>query len=54
MKGPWQSSNNGPGFEVYIEKRMKAYHIKDITRSLLIKPYNPFTGKPIFEPDYNF
>lgn len=54
MKGPWQSSNNGPGFEVYIEKRMKAYHIKDITRSLLIKPYNPFTGKPIFEPDYNY
>lgn len=54
MKGPWQSSNNGPGFEVYIEKRMKAYHIKDITRSLLIKPYNPFTGKPLFEPTFDF
>lgn len=54
MKGAFQSSNNGPGFEVYIEKRLKAYHIKDITRSLLIKPYNPYTGKPLFEPVFDF
>lgn len=48
--GPYAASNTNPGFEVYIEKRLKAYHIKDITKSLLIKPINPRTGKPIFEP----
>lgn len=48
--GPYQASNTGPGFEVYIEKRMKCYWLKDPTRSLLIKPFNPYTGKPIFEP----
>lgn len=46
----FQSSNNHPGFEVFLEKRHKAYWIKDITKSLLIKPINPRTGKPIFEP----
>jgi len=50
--GPYQASNTGPGFEVYIEKRLKCYWIKDLTKSLLIKPYNPFTGKPLFEPVY--
>lgn len=48
--GPYQASNTGPGFEVYLEKRLKAYWVKDITKSLLIKPFNPFTGKPLFEP----
>jgi len=48
--GPYQASNTGPGFEVYIEKRHKCYWVKDITRSLLIKPFNPFTGRPLFEP----
>jgi hypothetical protein len=48
--GPYQASNTGPGFEVYLEKRLKCYHIIDITKSLLIKPYNPYTGKPLFEP----
>lgn len=49
--GPYQSSGPGiPGFEVYIEKRMKAYWLKDPTKSLLIKPFNPRTGRPIFEP----
>lgn len=48
--GPYQASNLNPGFEVYIEKRHKAYWVKDITKSLLIKPFNPRTGKPIFEP----
>lgn len=46
----FQSSNNHPGFQVFLEKRHKAYWIKDITKSLLIKPINPRTGKPIFEP----
>lgn len=50
--GPYQASNLNPGFEVYIEKRHKAYWMKDPTKSLLIKPYNPRTGRPIFEPDY--
>lgn len=50
----FQSSSNHPGFQVYIEKRHKAYWIKDITKSLLIKPYNPRTGKPIFEPNYDY
>lgn len=49
--GPYQSSGPGvPGFEVYIEKRHKAYWVKDPTKSLLIKPYNPRTGRPLFEP----
>lgn len=46
----FQSANNHPGFQVFLEKRHKAYWIKDITKSLLIKPINPRTGKPIFEP----
>jgi hypothetical protein len=50
--GSFQSSSNHPGFQVYIEKRHKAYWIKDITKSLLIKPINPRTGRPIFEPVY--
>ncbi len=49
--GPYQSSGPGiPGFEVYIEKRHKMYWVKDPTKSLLIKPYNPRTGRPLFEP----
>lgn len=51
--GPYQASNLGPGFEVYIEKRTKAYWIKDLTKSLLIKPFNPYTGKPLFEPVFD-
>ena len=46
----FQSSSNHPGFQVFMEKRHKAYWIKDITKSLLIKPINPRTGRPIFEP----
>ena len=49
--GPYQSSGPAiPGFEVYIEKRHKMYWVKDPTKSLLIKPYNPRTGRPLFEP----
>lgn len=47
---PFQSSSQHPGFQVFMEKRHKAYWIKDITKSLLIKPINPRTGRPIFEP----
>ena len=49
---PFQSSSQHPGFQVFMEKRHKAYWIKDITKSLLIKPINPRTGRPIFEPIY--
>jgi hypothetical protein len=51
--GAFQSSSHHPGFEVFMEKRHKAYWIKDITKSLLIKPINPRTGKPIFEPVFS-
>lgn len=51
--GPYQASNTGPGFEVYMEKRHKCYWVKDITKSLLIKPYNPRTGRPLFEPYFS-
>jgi len=47
--GVWQRSNNGPGFEVMFEQRHKAYWLVDPTKSLVIKPFNPKTGKPIFE-----
>lgn len=50
---PFQSSSQHPGFQVFMEKRHKAYWIKDITKSLLIKPINPRTGRPIFEPIYS-
>lgn len=46
----FQSSNHHPGFQVFMEKRHKAYWVKDITKSLIIKPINPATGRPIFEP----
>lgn len=49
--GSWQRGSNHPGFEVYMEQRHKAYFVKDVTKSLLIKPINPFTNKPIYESD---
>lgn len=48
MNGAYQRSSNHPGYKVMIEKRHKAYFVKDTTRSLLIKPINPFTGRPIY------
>jgi len=48
--GAWQRSSNHPGYEVMFEKRHKAYFVKDVTKSLLIKPINPFTGVPIYDP----
>lgn len=50
--GSWQRSNHHPGFEVYLEKRHKAYWVKDVTKSLLIKPINPFTGRAIYDGFY--
>ena len=47
---PFAGNKNIPGFEVYLEKRFKAYRLIDPTKSLLIKPINPNTGKVIFEP----
>lgn len=44
----WEGSHLGPGFDVYLTKKHKAYFLKDPTRSLIIKPINPFTGMPIF------
>lgn len=53
-KAPFASSNNGPGFEVYMEKRMKAFWVKDPTKALILKPINPFTGKPFAEASFGF
>lgn len=46
------SSSDHPGYEVIMTARDKAYWVKDITKSLLIKPINPMTGKPIYDPVY--
>lgn len=48
-KSTYQRSSHHPGFEVYLEKHHKAYWVKDVTKSLLIKPINPFTGRPVFD-----
>lgn len=52
MQGAYQRSSNHPGYKVMIEKRHKAYFVKDVTKSLLIKPLNPFTGRPIYSGFY--
>jgi hypothetical protein len=49
---PHHGNKDIPGFEVYVEKKLKAYRLVDPTKSLIIKPINPFTGKMIFEPVY--
>ena len=49
---PHHGNPNIPGFNVYMEKKMKGYRLIDPTKSLIIKPINPFTGKMIFEPVY--
>lgn len=45
----WQRSNHSAGFEVDFEQRHKSYWLCDPTKSLVVKPYNPYTGKPIFQ-----
>lgn len=52
MNGAFQSSSDHPGFKVKLEKRHKAYFVKDTTKSLLIKPINPYTGRPIYSGYY--
>ncbi len=42
-------ANNGPGYEWYADKPHKAYWLEDATKSLIIKPINPFTGKAFGE-----
>lgn len=49
---PHHGDPNIPGFNVYIEKRLKAYRLVDPTKTLIIKPIDPNTGKMIFEPVY--
>ncbi len=49
---PFHGNKDIPGFNVYMEKRMKAYRLIDPTKSLIIKPINPYTGKMIFEPAF--
>lgn len=52
MNGAYQRSSNHPGYKVMMQKRHKAYFVKDVTKSLIIKPINPFTGRPIFSGVY--
>lgn len=47
--GTFLSSSHHPGYQMIMEKRDKAYWVKDVTKSLLIKPYNPYTGRPIYD-----
>lgn len=50
---PFAGNKDIPGFQVFLEKRMKAYRVIDTTKTLIIKPVNPFTGKVIFEPAFS-
>lgn len=50
--GAFIKSSNHPGFKVTMTKKHKAYFLKDATKSLLIKPLNPYTGKPLFGGKY--
>lgn len=47
-KQNFRSASHHPGFEVFMEKRHKGYWVKDVTKSLLIKPINPNTGRPLY------
>lgn len=38
-----------PGFTVHFLQKTKAYWLVDPTKSLILKPFNPKTGKPIFD-----
>lgn len=51
-KRAFHGNKDIPGFNVYVEKKMKGYRIIDPTKTLIIKPYNPYTGKVIFEPAF--
>lgn len=47
--GVFNSASHHPGYQMVMEQRDKAYWVKDITKSLLIKPINPQTGRPIYD-----
>lgn len=47
--GGWAAASNHAGFESFMALKNKAFWLKDPTKSLVLKPLNPFTGKPIFE-----
>jgi len=46
--GAFTQSWDHPGYKVIYAQRDKAYFVKDITKSLLIKPINPLTGRAIW------
>ena len=46
--GTWQKSLDFSGFRVDLEVKYKAYWLKDPTKSLVIMPINPKTGKTIY------
>jgi hypothetical protein len=50
--GMFNSASHHPGYQMFMEKKNKAYWVKDITKSLLIKPINPLTGTPIYDGFY--
>lgn len=50
--GTFNSASHHPGYQMFMEKKDKAYWVKDITKSLLIKPINPLTGRPIYDGFY--
>lgn len=49
QNGRWHRATDHPGFVTTLEMRNKAYWLADPTRSLVLKPLNPKTGKPIFD-----
>lgn len=44
-RSAYYSSNNGPGWEWYAEKRYSSLWISDTSKTLLVKPINPKTGR---------
>lgn len=46
--GTWSKTPGIAGFQVDLELKDKAYWLKDPTKSLIIMPINPKTGKPLF------
>jgi hypothetical protein len=51
--GRHAGSRTNPGFSVFLHQRSKGYHLVDPTRSLVIRPFNPETGRPLFGHVYD-
>lgn len=51
--GRHAGSRTNPGFSVFLHQRSKGYHLVDPTRSLVIRPLNPETGRPLFGHIYD-